>query len=576
MPELTKGFKTWLIEKEGTESLAHKLYDKAIAVVSSQAGYPNIELVLQLLADLESFKAPHTSETVESWRPPFDADAKTVSALAATIRDYIRTTLSAVPAALGEYMSGLMDFPGKGEPLDVFTLNYDRLVESMAAQLGYRFTTGFGEAWDPSLFELNTWDLRLYKIHGSVDWYRLASKNVIYRGSPDHPAFPGERAQEVLLYPARGKAAHADPFATLMSLFNRALTTADLCIAIGYSFRDAHIRRAILDRMITNRKLQLLIVNPGADAVMSLHSDDPDEPQFSQFRDRISGLSKGTRDALENRAIVTRISEILNIDVQLGNARQFRNQGNFWGAARDTYDTIESCRRTQLPYKPVAFLSSQRGTEFDLAFSNVLSQHFQALSGLRAQSQFDTTSSQVVATTVSNYVALWALASARSLPIAENVRGELTTILTQLASNVLFLANGEYAVWRGAFNLEDKKTIEKRALDLAELVIELKIHPPLTALTVANHLVRNDYEALKALVTVLSEYYRFLSQFTTTRRQIHGHPTIGPDDLRVFGKLSAAVGMVVNPTGWLPTPHYRGPQSELPKNPSLYNDKVVP
>jgi len=44
-------------KKRGTESLAHKLYDKAIAVVSSQAGYPNIELVLQLLADLESFQS---------------------------------------------------------------------------------------------------------------------------------------------------------------------------------------------------------------------------------------------------------------------------------------------------------------------------------------------------------------------------------------------------------------------------------------------------------------------------------------------------------------------------------------
>jgi len=48
---------------------------------------------------------------------------------------------------------------------------------------------------------------------------------------------------------------------------------------------------------------------------MSLHSDDPDEPQFSQFRDRISGLSKGTRKTLWKPCNRDEISEILNIDV---------------------------------------------------------------------------------------------------------------------------------------------------------------------------------------------------------------------------------------------------------------------
>jgi len=89
-----------------------------------------------------------------------------------------------------------------------------------------------------------------------------------------------------------------------------------------------------------------------------------------------------------------------------------------------------------------------------------LSQHFQALSGLRAQSQFDTTSSQVRRDHSEQLCRTLGACFSALVPIAENVRGELTTILTQLASNVLFFCEWRICRLAGAFNLEDKKTIE--------------------------------------------------------------------------------------------------------------------
>lgn len=218
------------------------LFQRCVALVSNQQqGYPNIEAVLELLDHVREFKAGPSARAVAQWAPPFDAALEVVEELAARIRSHIRAALARALAS-ADYLFGLLDFHFD-LPVDVFTLNYDRLVESMAARFDVPFTTGFGEAWDPGLLDLDRWHLRVHKLHGSVDWYRLRSRNVVYRGSQDHPAFPDEPAQEVLLYPTQGKAAHADPFATLMARFNSALASATVCIAIGYSFRDAHIRR---------------------------------------------------------------------------------------------------------------------------------------------------------------------------------------------------------------------------------------------------------------------------------------------------------------------------------------------
>src|SRR6266568_7013052 len=179
MADLTTGFLPWLTgQKRPDDHLLRQLFEAAVRVVYRGTSPPNIELVLQLLGDINSFKVGAHAQTVVGWKAPFDAPPDLVTSLSGLIREYIRETLSRAPASSGDYLSGLLDFRAE-QTVDVFTLNYDRLVESMAARSERRFTSGFGEAWDPSLFELENWDLRLYKLHGSVDWYRITSRNVI-------------------------------------------------------------------------------------------------------------------------------------------------------------------------------------------------------------------------------------------------------------------------------------------------------------------------------------------------------------------------------------------------------------
>src|SRR5712664_1224692 len=214
MAELTAGFPEWLTTATTVED-PHRdrvLFDAAVNAVSP-AGTPNIELVLSLLGSLSSLKLGPAAQIVTAWQPPFDGPPHELAVLAADIRDYIGERLREVNPKDGEYLFGLLDFHDSDEPLDVFTMNYDRLVESMAARFQVRFTTGFGDVWDPGLFmPENKWDMRVFKLHGSVDWYRLPGRSLIFQGSKEHYAFPKEPPVEVLLYPAESKESYAEPY----------------------------------------------------------------------------------------------------------------------------------------------------------------------------------------------------------------------------------------------------------------------------------------------------------------------------------------------------------------------------
>jgi hypothetical protein len=65
--------------------------------------------------------------------------------------------------------------------LDIFTLNHDLLPESLLAESSIPFADGFGAAeghvryFDPKVYESNC-KVRLFKLHGSVNWFRFRKK----------------------------------------------------------------------------------------------------------------------------------------------------------------------------------------------------------------------------------------------------------------------------------------------------------------------------------------------------------------------------------------------------------------
>ena len=70
--------------------------------------------------------------------------------------------------------------------------------------------------------------------------------------------------RNVLIYPAQKNYEIGEPFRRLMRYFNEILNQHDMCLVIGFSFRDPFINNTLLDFLRANRKRRLVVVSPNA------------------------------------------------------------------------------------------------------------------------------------------------------------------------------------------------------------------------------------------------------------------------------------------------------------------------
>ncbi len=142
-------------------------------------------------------------------------------------------------------------------PVEFFTVNYDLLLETALESLGVpyfdgfvgnlraRFRTelvealpGFQNGGMPSRF------VRLWKLHGSVNWARSDDQQIVRIGQPVPEDLPAA------IYPSDAKYEESRrvPFVVLQDRFRRALYAPETLVLIaGYSFGDAHLNEMIFD-----------------------------------------------------------------------------------------------------------------------------------------------------------------------------------------------------------------------------------------------------------------------------------------------------------------------------------------
>lgn len=144
-------------------------------------------------------------------------------------------------------------------PVELFTVNYDLLLERALEAQGVRYFDGFvgalrarfrtelveatpadADGWLPSFF------VRLWKLHGSVHWAwdSDARAEVVRLGTP---VVGGEPAA---IYPSDAKydESRRVPFVVLQDRFRRALCQPETLMLIsGYSFGDEHLNEMLFD-----------------------------------------------------------------------------------------------------------------------------------------------------------------------------------------------------------------------------------------------------------------------------------------------------------------------------------------
>lgn len=138
--------------------------------------------------------------------------------------------------------------------VEVFTTNYDMLLEEAMERVKTPYFDGFSGSknafFDPSSISSNDlppkW-IRLWKLHGSINWSRNTKGEVI-RGN--------EEALGTMVYPSHIKydQTQSAPFSSLFDRLKNFLLEPDtLLLTAGFSFADAHIT-AKLDECLSENK----------------------------------------------------------------------------------------------------------------------------------------------------------------------------------------------------------------------------------------------------------------------------------------------------------------------------------
>ena len=148
------------------------------------------------------------------------------------------------------------------KPLEVFTTNYDLLMEQAFEEVSVPYFDGFVGSRQP-FFDLRALEdnlipkhwTRLWKIHGSINWFQKENKDV-WRTSL------GAKCEDShLIYPSHLKYEQSRkmPYLALIDQLTRFIRqSSSLLILSGYSFSDEHLNDTIINALKANQNAMVI------------------------------------------------------------------------------------------------------------------------------------------------------------------------------------------------------------------------------------------------------------------------------------------------------------------------------
>ena len=182
------------------------------------------------------------------------------------------------------------------QPRDIFSLNYDTVLESSLEDLRTPYVDGFrgaNRAWfDPPVFDEKA-EYRIFKLHGSVNWIRDSDSYI--RRVSDTP----KEEEPVVVYPTEQKYIQTQygVYETLMAKFRERLRipkSNNTLVVLGYSFSDEHINEAICDSVRGSNLTVISFVGPEPDHDAQKRRLEKLESRCdSRFNAFVGGVSDG-------------------------------------------------------------------------------------------------------------------------------------------------------------------------------------------------------------------------------------------------------------------------------------------
>lgn len=169
--------------------------------------------------------------------------------------------------------------------IDIFSLNHDTVIEQSLSQNDIQVIDGFGQPqknvryWNPDLFDSRDSKVRLFKLHGSVNWFRFRPDSESWSdesiGIPKdrdfwHTKSPqGQRqwpvgGRPMLLVGTFNKMLQytSDIYAGLHYQLYRSLRHVQQLVICGYSFGDKGINTRINEWLYSSPNRKITVVHP--------------------------------------------------------------------------------------------------------------------------------------------------------------------------------------------------------------------------------------------------------------------------------------------------------------------------
>ena len=147
--------------------------------------------------------------------------------------------------------------------LKIITTNYDLLLDKA---LGSDLNDGFVSEYGSTIkIWRNRWENHssrptLVQLHGAINWLNDMPNNRKNRGIKKFPSIPPEPM--MLPLTLKDKDYSRDPYRGMLAKFEQIIADVDLCVVIGYTFRDSKILDAVRERLRSN--LHVLLLGPDA------------------------------------------------------------------------------------------------------------------------------------------------------------------------------------------------------------------------------------------------------------------------------------------------------------------------
>ncbi len=234
-----------VVEKLASESNADK-YKKLIESLKQEIGrQPNVEELLSRLRGLINFAGGQQIAGMNK-----DELKVLEHRICVVIKDSVSQPLP-VQNTPFHNLAAWIGTVEREKPVEIFTTNYDLLIEQSLEALQLPYFDGFVGAYRP-FFDPYSIDheilpvrwARLWKLHGSVNWRSEVNdgKMKVWRGDMDEGG-------ELLIHPSHLKYEESRkmPYLAIMDRLRKFISSPSSTLIIaGYSFNDQHLNDTII------------------------------------------------------------------------------------------------------------------------------------------------------------------------------------------------------------------------------------------------------------------------------------------------------------------------------------------